>query len=78
MLITTPEFTLIELHLVSDGGRGSARGGYKFNIPRSTGRRQSIHQFQNSLQSTREGSRLLVQNVPTVGRLGGMKVLSCG
>ena len=74
MLITTPEFTLIELNLVSDGGRG--RGGYKFNIPRSTGRRQSIHQFQNSIQSTREGSRLVVQNVPTVEGIGGIRVLS--
>ena len=77
MLITTPEFTLIELNLVSDvSGRGSrGRGGYKFNIPRSTERQQaSIHRYQNQVQSVGGGgSRLIVQSVSTAGRLGSMR-----
>ena len=49
---------------------------YEFNRSQTTGRRQPIHPFQNSIQSSRGGSQLRVQNVPTVqNRLGGMTVI---
>ena len=66
MVINSPEFTLMELELLSDGGRGSA---IRISIPSTTGRRQSDHQLQSSIQSVRQGVQLISQNV--VSRVRG-------
>ena len=60
MVINSPEFTLMELELLSDGGRGR---GIRFSIPSATGSRQSDHQLQSRIQSIRQGVQLISQNV---------------
>ena len=63
MLISSPEFTLIELDLVSGSG-----GGKSFSIPSSNERSRSSHPFQNRLQQVRQGVQLIAQSLP--GRSG--------
>ena len=53
MLISSPEFTLIELDLVSDSGSGRI-----FTVPRSSGRRLD-HPFQSRVQQVRQGIQLI-------------------
>ena len=67
MPINTPEFTLIELDVVSGGGSGRGR---TFAIPSASGSRRSDHPLQRSIQSVRQGVQLISQNVAFAQRGG--------
>ena len=70
MVINSPEFTLMELDILSDSGRGSV---IKFSIPSDnqfTGRRQSDHPLQSRIQSVRQGVQLISQNILSGDRGG--------
>ena len=57
MLISSPEFTLIELDLVRNGDQ------IIDGIPRSAVTNPSVHPFQGKVKSDRQGVQLLVQNL---------------
>ena len=57
MLISSPEFTLIELDLARNGDQ------IIDGIPRSAVTNPSVHPFQGKVKSDRQGVQLLVQNL---------------
>ena len=57
MLISSPEFTLIELDLVRNGDQ------IIDGIPRSAITNPSVHPFEGRIKSDQQGVQLLVQNL---------------
>ena len=57
MLISSPEFTLIELDLARNGDQ------IIDGIPRSAVTKPSVHPFQGKVKSDRQGVQLLVQHL---------------
>ena len=64
MLISSPEFTLIELDLAYDTTGGGGARKRAFTLPGAAGSSStSVHPYQNNVQSVRQGVRLIVQNI---------------